>query len=259
MALLAASGLLYFHFLVGEKPSESPPAPEAAEFAPDAPEPLESQPGQEEEEGAATPLVQEAIPLPALEESDALIREMAGGLSARSELRAWLTAPDLVRRFVAGVANVADGESPREQLLFLAPEERFRVVQREGRLVADPGSHARYDIAADVFGSLNVPTTVRAYRLLKPLFEEGFADLGLPEGSFEETLGRAIRELLQAPRIEAAVELQRVGNYYEYPDEELEGLSPAQGHLLRMGPRNATRIQEKLREIQRALGLAEED
>jgi hypothetical protein len=257
MALLAVSGLLYFHFLAGEKPSEPPPAPEAAELAPDAPEPLESQPGQEEEEGAATPLVQEANPLPALEESDALIREMAGGLSPRSELRAWLMAPDLVRRFVAGVANVADGESPREQLLFLAPEERFRVVQREGRLVADPGSHARYDIAADVFASLNVPTAVRAYRLLKPLFEEAFADLGLPEGSFEEALGRAIHELLQAPRIEAAVELQRVGNYYEYPDEELEGLSPAQGHLLRMGPRNAARIQEKLREIQRGLGLAE--
>ena len=114
MALLAVSGLLYFHFFfgAGEESSGAPPAPEAAELAPTPAEPLESQPAQEEEEGGAPPLVQEAIPLPALEESDALIREMAGGLSARSELRAWLMAPDLVRRFVAGVANVADGESP---------------------------------------------------------------------------------------------------------------------------------------------------
>lgn len=50
--------------------------------------------------------------------------------------------------------------------------------------------------------------------------------------------------------------LRRIGNYYEYPDEEIEGLSPAQRHLLRMGPRNVQRIQEKLREIQRALGAA---
>ena len=55
------------------------------------------------------------------------------------------------------------------------------------------------------------------------------------------------------------MELQRVGNFYEYPDEELEGLSLAQRHLLRMGPRNALRIQEKLREIQSGLGLAEDD
>jgi hypothetical protein len=259
MALLAASGLLYFHFFgAGEEPSEAPPAPETAELAPTPAEPLESQPAQEEEEGGAPPLVQEAIPLPALDESDPLIRELADEVSARPELRAWLLAPELARRFVAGVANVADGESPREQLHFLAPEERFRVVQKDGRLVADPGNHAPYDIAADVFAALNVPTAVRTYRLLQPLFEQAFADLGLPEGSFEETLGRAIRELLQAPRIEAGAELQRVGNYYEYRDEELEGLSPAQRHLLRMGPRNAIRIQAKLREIQRGLGLAED-
>ena len=154
---------------------------------------------------------------------------------------------------------MADGESPREQLLFLAPEERFRVVQQEGRLVADPRSHARYDLAAGVFASLNVPVMVRAYRLLQPLFEEAFADLGLSEESFEETLGRAVRELLRTPRVEGAVELQRVGKFYGYSDQELEGRSPAQRHLLRMGPPNALRIQGKLREIQRGLGLAEDD
>ena len=34
----------------------------------------------------------------------------------------------------------------------------------------------------------------------------------------------------------------------------LEGLEPAQKQLMRMGPRNVSRVQEKLREIQRALG-----
>jgi hypothetical protein len=39
-----------------------------------------------------------------------------------------------------------------------------------------------------------------------------------------------------------------------YEDEALEGLEPAQKQLMRMGPENVRRVQEKLREIQQALG-----
>jgi hypothetical protein len=260
-ALLAASGVLYFYLFPdreGSPEAEKPPAIEAEELAAAFPGATESRPDGEREEGVPPRLVPEAAALPEVGESDPLIRELAADASPRPELRTWLLASDLVRRFVAGVANVANGESPRDQLLFLAPEEPFRVVQKEGRVVADPGSHARYDTAAEVFASLHVPTVVRAYNLLEPLFEEAFADLGIPDQSFEATLGLAIRELLRAPQIEGAVELRRVGSFYEYPDEELEGASPAQRHLLRMGPRNALRIQEKLRAIQGALGLAED-
>jgi hypothetical protein len=260
VALLVAAGLVYLKLRdAGEDSPEALPAPEAADLSPAPGEPFETRPEPVGDDGAPPPLVEESIPLPALDESDALAREMAEGFSARPELRAWLLAPGLIRRLVAGVANVADGESPREQLRFLAPKEPFRVVEEDGRLVADPRSHARYDIAAEVFASLDVSAVIRAYRLLQPLFEEAHADLGLPEASFEQTLGRAIAEILAAPRVEGAAELQRVASFYEYADQDLEGLSPAQRHLLRMGPRNALRIQEKLREIQRSLGLAEEE
>jgi len=260
VALLIAAGLVYLELrgAGGESP-ETPPLPEAADLTPAPAEPFETRPEQAGEDAAAPPLVEESIPLPALDESDALAREMAEDFSARPELRSWLLAPGLIRRLVAGVANLAEGESPREQLRFLAPKEPFRVVEEDDRLVADSRSHARYDIAVEVFASLDVSTVIRAYRLLLPLFEEAYADLGLPESSFEETLGRAIAEILGAPRLEGAAELQPVAGFYEYADQELEGLSPARRHLLRMGPRNALRIQDKLRQIQRGLGLAEEE
>ncbi len=258
LALLAVTGLFLFQVLDGgEGPSEEPLVSEEAELG--AAEPGESRSAREGEE-TATPLpAAETLPLPSLEESDPLVRELAGDASARPEFRDWLAASELVQRFVAGVANVANGESPRAQLRFLAPEERFQVVPQDGHLTAAPRSHARYDIATVVFASLEVPALVRAYRLLQSLFEEAFADLGIPESSFEETLARAIRELLETPRIEGAAPLHRVGSYYEYADPELEGLSAAQRHLLRMGPRNALRIQAKLGEIQTELGLEEED
>jgi hypothetical protein len=258
LALLAVAGLFLFQVLEGgEEPSEELLVPEEADLGAAAAELGESRPAREDEEVAKPPPAVETIPLPSLAESDPLVRELAGDASARPELRDWLAASELVRRFVAGIANVADGESPRAQLGFLAPEERFQVVSRDGHLIAAPRSHARYDIATEVFASLEVPALVRVYRLLQPLFEEAFADLGIPESSFEETLAQAIRELLETPRIEGAAELHRVGSYYEYADPELEGLSAAQRHLLRMGARNALRIQAKLGEIQTELGLEE--
>ena len=39
-----------------------------------------------------------------------------------------------------------------------------------------------------------------------------------------------------------------------YQDETLEGLDSAQKQLMRMGPDNARRVQQKLRELETALG-----
>jgi len=45
---------------------------------------------------------------------------------------------------------------------------------------------------------------------------------------------------------------------YAYADEGLESLNGAQKHLLRMGPRNARLVKDKLREIAAALGIPAE-
>jgi len=49
---------------------------------------------------------------------------------------------------------------------------------------------------------------------------------------------------------------QGVASYY-MTDEDLEELSDAQQHLLRMGPQNTRKIQKKLREIAVELGVPE--
>jgi hypothetical protein len=51
------------------------------------------------------------------------------------------------------------------------------------------------------------------------------------------------------------VEVRAQGALYAYASPELEGLSRAQKHLLRMGPQNMQTLQAKLRELQGALGL----
>ena len=113
LALVAVAGLFYLRVIDGcEEPSEVPLVSEAGEPRAADAEPDESQPAREDEEAAAPPLAPETIPLPSLEESDPLIRELAGEASARSEFRAWLAAPELVRRFVGlfHIRGIIQGE-----------------------------------------------------------------------------------------------------------------------------------------------------
>lgn len=214
----------------------------------------------------APPRVEPMEDLPELDASDELVRRMAEELSERPRLAEWLTTDRLIQRFVGAVTLVAAGRSPREEAEFLEPEGEF-VARETGETLdldtavvalatVDTASYRRYDPVAATFASLDTRGTAELYGRLHPLFEEAYRDLGFRERSFDVTLARAIETLLAVPVPEGSVELMPAGaTAWEYADPELEALSPAQKHLLRMGPDNIRRVQAKLRELARALDL----
>jgi len=189
-----------------------------------------------------------------LEDSDELVRQKAAGLSSHPSLSRWLQGDDLIRRFVAAVDNIANGQSPAPQIDFFKPQGRFRVVERDGRYYIDPESYHRYDLVAESFDSLDVRECVKLYRQLTPVLEEAYRDLGYPGGGFHSTLLRAIRELLRVPSV-MDIQVEKRVITYAMVDPELERLSPAQKHLLRMGPDNVRKIQAKLEAMASALGM----
>jgi hypothetical protein len=196
-------------------------------------------------------------PLPPLDGSDAVVREIARGLSGHPLAALWLAQTQLARTFTAVVANVAEGESPRAHLPFLAPRSAFRVLEARGRLVVDPQSYARYDTVADAVEALDAEACARVLRRLEPLFEAAYRELGHPGGGFGKALETAFARLLEVPRLEGEVplvEMRKAVVVYAYADPRLEkDLSVPQKHLLRMGPRNVRRIQDKLRAVAAAL------
>ncbi|WP_375771643.1 DUF3014 domain-containing protein [Archangium gephyra] len=247
MAALAVVGLGLLWLVLRGKPevpapATTPSAPVAAAPSPDA------QPA-----APGTP----AVPLPPLGQSDARVRELVGPLSPLPELGKWLASTeDLVRRFATAASNVSDGESPRAALSFMAPQGTFQVVEREGRTFIAPESFARYDAVSRVFSSLDTQASVRAYQTLKPLIDTAYKEISRPGQRFEQTLANAIQRLLDTPVPEAELEVvDTPGVNYAYAAPELEQLSAAQKHLLRLGPANARAVQAKLRELQGALAL----
>src|SRR5207245_2065923 len=141
-----------------------PAAAPGAPVAPASPEPPAAPGGSEPESVPGTTL-------PPLAESDAVVRELAHGLSQHPGLSRWLSEQGLIQRFVAVVDNLAEGTSPRPHLLFLAPEASFQTVTRNGRLYVDPRSYARYDAAADVIPSLGPRSFGQLYRQLHSICE----------------------------------------------------------------------------------------
>lgn len=192
---------------------------------------------------------------PSVQEGDARVRELVGPLSTDPELAKWLGVEGLLQRFTTAVSNIADGESPRMVLSFLAPTEGFKVVEAKGKTTIDPQSYARYDAVARVMGSLDVPGVARVWLELKPLVDRVYAELAPPGRTFEQTLNQAIEHLLAVPVPEGDVEVVPKGGLYAYAEPKLEGLSRAQKHLVRMGPRNMKAIQLRLQELHTSLRL----
>jgi DUF3014 family protein len=197
----------------------------------------------------------EPIVVPPLDQSDPVVRGLARALSSAPAAIAWLTTNGLIRNFTVVVASVADGTAPQRLLAPLRPSSAFQTVERDGRLYVDPRSYARYDGIADAVGSIDPAAAARLYATLKPRISEAFGELGPADPSFDRVLERAIVTVVRTPIPEAPIALTPKGIGYAYADDRLENLKGAQKQLLRMGPRNARLIEEKLRAVGLALGM----
>lgn len=196
-----------------------------------------------------------AEPLPPLDESDPVVRRLAEAISSRPEVAAWFVSDDLVRRFVLAVTAVASGGSPEEQVDFMEVEGDFQVREGDGGTIVDPASYRRYDDLVSAFASLDPAGSAVLYRRLSPLFDEAYRELGLGDEGFEPVLVRAIRNLLAVRLPESPVEVELDEEVYVYADPTFEARTPAAKHLMRMGPENARRVQESLRELATTLEL----
>ena len=196
------------------------------------------------------------VELPPLDLSDPMVRDLLRVLSSRPELATWLATDNLLRHGVAAIDNVARGRTPTSQFRVLAPTEPFATeASAPDRLVVSPRAHARYDSLAQTFASLETRGLSSVYATLRPRMMDAYRELGYPDGNVDAAVERAIVHLLRTPAVEATTAVQSSAVMYTYVDPRLEGLSPAQKQLLRMGPQNVRIVQQKLREIAAALGI----
>ncbi len=238
IALLAVVGYLMF----GRRSSPS-----------DAPAPAAAASPQAERPAGDTA---ERITLPALDDSDALVRERVGVLSSHPLVSAWLATNGLIRNVVVVIDNIAHGVTPSGHLRVLRPGGEFRVVRRGDRLVVDSRNYDRYSRIVAAASTIDPRLAARTYETFKPLLQSAYDELGNQE-PIDSALERAIVALLQVPAVDGDVRVVQAGEGigYEYEDEKLEALTGAQKQLLRMGASHVRAIQQQLRMFGMTLGI----
>lgn len=187
--------------------------------------------------------------LPELNASDAFIKNELALFSLPVN---WLDREDLLRRLAVVVDNAARGEYPRGQLGFLAPAEKFKVIENSQGVFLDSLNYRRFDSYLDILEGVDPGLLATLLEQMAPLVDEALAELGNQDDSQPQILS-AIEQILDVPHVTGDIELIQPKVFYEYANPSLEALSPLQKQVLRLGPTNIARLKEYLEALRSEL------
>ena len=270
LIVLAAAAYYYvtvYEPFAGETPP--PPTPAVAVEQPQPePEPVLLEPVDEIIEVQPEPeIVDEAMVLPPLAESDDLVLESLTGLAGEDSVMRFLVSDNVVSRFVASVDALTSRQVPGQimavrdlegEFVATANEQPDTVIRNsEGdpipQYILNPANYKRYDPQVEMFEALDTQELVSLYRDYAPLSQQAYVELGYPDGDFDSRLIEVIDSLLSTPEVREPPRLIKPEAFYLFANPDLEALTAGQKVLLRMGPMNARRVKAKLREIRAAL------
>ena len=192
--------------------------------------------------------------LPTLDNSDEIFRDAVAVLSKNPTLTRLMATEGLVRATALAVIQIGDGKTPDVPLKVLRPSTRIAIVGTEqGRV--DPASYPRWNIATSALLSVRPTDAAQLYVNVKDLFDAAYAELGHPNGNFDEAIERAVGMVVRTPQPTEPPELLRRPNYFEHTDAQLRSLRPVQKQVILFGSENQARLTNWLRQLATALDL----
>jgi hypothetical protein len=249
VALIVALAGAYYYYL---REHQARPAPETSASTPaETTSTLQPQPAIRHP--LETPQPQAAQSLPALENSDAMVRESLVELVGDRAFADLVVPSLLIRRIVATIDNLPRPAAPRRMIPLNPVPGAFVASGEPNDAVIAPANFARYAPYVRVMESVGSRALVYSYVRAYPLFQRAYEELGYPGKYFNDRLMQAIDDMLAAPEIDAPIEVMNPRILYEFADPDLETRSAGQKILIRMGKENALRVKAKLWEIRREL------
>jgi hypothetical protein len=237
LAIAAGAGLAFW-WMTRAQPDQVPPGPTAAT------------------EGAVTSQRPQRQPmdLPTLDSSDVIFRDAVAVLSKNPMLTRLVATDGLIRNTALAVVQIGDGKTPAVPLKVLRPASRIAITgPDQGRI--DPASYPRWNGAATALLSVRPTDAAQLYVNVKDLFDAAYAELGFPNGNFDDAIQRAVEMIVRTPQPVEPPELLRRPNFFEHTDPALRSLRPVQKQVILFGPENQARLTTWLRQLATALDL----
>jgi flagellar basal body-associated protein FliL len=195
----------------------------------------------------------DSTPLPALNQSDQVVRDSLSGLLGAKSVEQFLVPENVVRHIVVTVDNL-----PRKKVAVdlrpIKPTPGDTVVSNQGDASSmSTANYARYAPFVHLVESTDPKTLATVYFRLYPLFQQAYEDLGYPGKFFNDRLVEVIDHLLAAPEPQGPIELVQPKVFYQFADPRLEDLSAGQKLMIRMGPANERALKGRLRDLRAEL------
>jgi hypothetical protein len=205
--------LLYFFMTGGDAPAPAPvekPAnivtrPVPVPAPPQVVTTVEPEPETVEEvplpspEPISLPPEPEPMVLPGLNNSDPFVNTQISELANADAILRLMTNSQIIRKFVVLVDGMSRGDVPERDLPVIPPQTSLSVdAQGEEFYRLDPASYTRFNMLVNTFAAIDSEQAVARFRLLQPLFDAAYAELGYPGRSFDNALRQAISNVLDA-------------------------------------------------------------
>ena len=197
-------------------------------------------------DGQNLPQEQEVVtvaPLPALDESDALVQQELLQLSWKPGLAALFVSEEMIRRFVVQIDNIAQGQLVPQQNILKGLKQDFKVVKNGAQYQLDSANYARYNLYLDLLESAPKAEVAALFNKFYPLMQAAYQELGYPDQQFRDRVQQAIKVLLAAPEVADGPMLMLDSVQYSFADTELEQLGLAPKQMIRLGQKNQQRLK----------------
>jgi hypothetical protein len=191
-------------------------------------------------------------PPSSLSESDKQVISLVNDINPN--FKKWITPAEQIRKWVALIDRTAQGKISTKHRPLTFKTNGFKVITKGGRLYADPENHKSYNTLIDTITSVRPDLLVSYYRYWLPIFDTAYDELG-NGNSFSKPLRLAMEHVLAVNpiAIEQAELKKPTGIIYKYINPEIEDSSDVTKWVWRIGPENAKKLQNYLREFFRQL------
>lgn len=262
LALAVIGGLVFYWFQSEEKksgpsvvsvpamavPAMQPDLPTTPDI-PQQPEPVAVLAGADNTVLAAETSVDQIE----LMDGDSMLRQELAATGTDSIMSKLMSNEHPINVSAAFIDGLGRGVILKKLLPGDPPKQAFSVVEEDEVIYISPSSYQRYDSYTDILTALDSKRLVSSFHALRPMYEQAFQYLGLDPGDFDNTIIRALDQVLATPEIIEPIALQPKSVVYIFADPALENLPPVQKQLLRMGPDNISRIKQQARALREGL------
>jgi hypothetical protein len=155
-----------------------------------------------EEEVAQQPILQ-GKPLPALDESDASIKESLLSFFDHKQIEELFILNVFVRHFVVTIDNLTGKKLPQRYVFTKRPVGKFAIKKQEDEetIWLDAKNYDRYNSFVELAHTVDTQQLVTFYVRYYPLFQQAYQDLGYPGRYFNDRFVEVIEHLLDAPEV----------------------------------------------------------